>query len=220
MVISSTRRAIDGLAALGAAAAVCVACGAATTTQTPAATRPADSVSPSKAPSSPPGIGSVSAEPAPTAPARTDCMPVASGPSSVEGIFAGLDGFTVKPGCPADMASPFTGADVKSVAAGVVSQNGHDVLTVFAAELNSETGAQFADTFVATMARDVTDPNKAVASDHQLLDGCQVTHFNSPASGEGYVYGQGPTAVIARIEVGAPPGAPKDAFTQLISHLR
>ncbi|HMZ14236.1 MAG TPA: hypothetical protein PLS04_08910, partial [Mycobacterium sp.] len=54
--------------------------------------------------------------------AAADCMVAAAGPSTIDGIFAEIPGFTVTPGCPA-IGSPFTGTDMTAASAAAIDRD-------------------------------------------------------------------------------------------------
>ncbi len=121
--------------------------------------------------------------------ASADCVVTSSSPSTIDGVFAEIPGFTVTPGCPA-IASPFAGADVSAASAGEISRDGTSVLTVFAGELASGSGQDFVhDTFLAA--------TQGAASETQTVGGYEVTYFNIARLSDGYAYADGPTVVIA-----------------------
>jgi hypothetical protein len=121
--------------------------------------------------------------------AAADCDPPPSGPSTIDGVFAEIPGFTVEPGCPV-IASPFTGADMTATAAREISRDGKSVVTVFAGELATGTGQTFVDeTFLPAAP--------GTASEAQTVGGYPVTYFNVPRLTDGYAYADGPTVVIA-----------------------
>ena len=72
--------------------------------------------------------------------ASADCMVAATDPSTIDGMFAAIPGFTVTPGCPA-IGSPFAGTEMTAASAAAIGRDGNSVLTVFAGELASGSGA-------------------------------------------------------------------------------
>lgn len=121
--------------------------------------------------------------------AAADCMVAATGPSTIDGIFAEIPGFTVSPGCPA-IGSPFTGTDMTAASVAAIDHDGDSALTVFAGQLAIGSGADFIDnTFLAAV--------DGTAADTQTVGGYPVTYFNIPRLTDGYAYATGPTVVIA-----------------------
>ncbi|MDT5225303.1 MAG: hypothetical protein QOG19_2710 [Mycobacterium sp.] len=149
----------------------------------------------------------------------TDCQVHSPGSSSIDGVFANLAGFTVTQICPADVVPRLGGPEVTASKAAEVSQNGNSVLRVAAAQLKSGSGDAFVHDFISGMASRIADPNKALASEPQVLGGHQVTHFNIPLSDEGYAYGAGSAVVIAYVQAGSNPAAARDAFTKILANL-
>jgi hypothetical protein len=164
-------------------------------------------------------FGSAMAQPIDTSASGAGCTVHEAGSSSINGLFADVPGFAVKQGCPPGMPSPFAGVSVKDVSAATLSQNGGSILAAYAAELTTDGGEAFAKSYVADMARGVTDPNRAVSSDTEVLGGQQVTHYYNPDLGEGYVYGRGPTVVIARTAPGSHANDAKTAFAEIVAKL-
>ncbi|HMZ15600.1 MAG TPA: hypothetical protein PLS04_15810 [Mycobacterium sp.] len=121
--------------------------------------------------------------------ASADCMVAATDPSTIDGMFAAIPGFTVTPGCPA-IGSPFAGTDMTAASAAAIDRDGDSVLTVFAGQLAIGSGADFIDnTFLAAV--------DGTAADTQTVGGYPVTYFNIPRLTDGYAYATGPTVVIA-----------------------
>ncbi|WP_328359744.1 hypothetical protein OG976_07025 [Mycobacterium sp. NBC_00419] len=121
--------------------------------------------------------------------ASADCQVQPLGPSSVDGLLADIPGFLVQQGCPA-VGSPFAGADMKAVTAGEISRDGTTVMSVFAGELNDGSGAAFVhDTVLAAL------PGTAIET--QTVAGYPVTYFNSRQLGDGYLYADGRTVLVA-----------------------
>ncbi|HNF06440.1 MAG TPA: hypothetical protein PL146_13720, partial [Mycobacterium sp.] len=121
--------------------------------------------------------------------ASADCMVAATDPSTIDGMFAAIPGFTVTPGCPA-IGSPFAGTEMTAASAAAIDRDGDSVLTVFAGQLAIGSGADFIDnTFLAAV--------DGTAADTQTVGGYPVTYFNIPRLTDGYAYATGPTVVIA-----------------------
>jgi hypothetical protein len=70
----------------------------------------------------------------PFTPVSVDCGLQAPSPSSVDGLFAEIDGFTVSEICPADVDPSFAIQEFGVLTAGIVSQNGIPILRVLAVE--------------------------------------------------------------------------------------
>ena len=121
--------------------------------------------------------------------ASADCVVMSVNPSTIDGLFAEIPGFTVTPGCPA-IASPFTGADMAAATAAEISRDGMSVMTVFAGELASGSGQEFVHDRVLAAV-------EGTAGDTQTVGGYPVTYFNIPRFTDGYAYADGPTVVIA-----------------------
>ena len=120
--------------------------------------------------------------------AAADCTVIPPGPSTIDGVFAEIPGFTVTPDCPA-IGSPFAGTDMAAASAAEISRDGNPVLTVFAAQLAAGSGQGFIrDTFLAAV--------DGTASDTQTVGGYPVIYFNIPRLTDGYAYADGPTVVI------------------------
>jgi hypothetical protein len=73
----------------------------------------------------------------PIAPVSVDCGLQAPSPSSVEGVFAEIAGFSVSEICPADVDPTLASQEFDGLAAGLVSQNGNPILRVLAGQLKS-----------------------------------------------------------------------------------
>lgn len=145
--------------------------------------------------------------------ASADCQVQPVGPSSIDGLLADIPGYTVDHRCP-DISSPFTGAAVNAATAGEISRDGTVVLTVFAAELSDASGAAFVhDTVLAAL------PGAAI--DTQTVAGYRVTYFNSQQLGDGYLYADGPTVLIA-YDTGWPQSgsAAKEILPTLLGRIR
>ena len=76
----------------------------------------------------------------PIAPVSVDCSLQTASPSTVDGAFAEIPGFTVTAISPADVDPAFAGREFDCVAAALVSQNGNPMLRVLAGQLKSGSG--------------------------------------------------------------------------------
>ena len=144
--------------------------------------------------------------------ASADCGPPSSGPSTIDGLFAEIPGFTVGQGCPA-IASPFTGADVKAATAHEITRDGNSVVTVFASELASGSGQAFIDETFLPAAQ-------GTASEAQTVGPYRVTYFNISHFSDGYAYADGPTVVIG-YDTAWPQtrGAVREVFPTLLARI-
>jgi hypothetical protein len=164
--------------------------------------------------------GSTTTESAgPIVPVSIDCGMQVPGPGGADGLFAEIPGFTVSEVCPADVDPSFATAEFDSLAAGVVSQNGNPILRVLAGQLKSGSGEAFIRTYLANLS-DRTRDGVGVPSETDELGGHVVRHFNIPLVTDGYVYANGPTAVIAYVAYGSPPATVEDALTEILDNLR
>ena len=145
--------------------------------------------------------------------ASADCTVLSANPSTVDGVFADIPGFTVEPGCPA-VTSPFTGADMTAAAGHEITRDGAGVVTVFVGELATGSGPDFVhDTVLAAIP--------GTASDAQTLGGYPVIYFNIPGFTDGYAYADGPTVVIA-YDTASPENrsAVREVVTALLARIR
>jgi hypothetical protein len=161
-----------------------------------------------------------------TSPATTRSTPAGTGaecqvraptPTSIDGVFDHLVGFTVQPICPADVVPSLGGPEVIASSAAEISQNGNIILRVVAAQLKFGGGDAFVTRFISEWQ---ASRNNQVPTERQDLGGHPVTWFNIPANVEGYAYAQGPAVVIA---YSGPPGRmgepQRDAFTKIMANL-
>jgi hypothetical protein len=158
--------------------------------------------------------------PAPS-PTTAGCI-VDAGPSSIDGVFNELPGYTVEPICPTDM-DPYFGRSAVAeqyfeAAAGRVTENGYPVLTYMAAHLDSGTGESFVTAYIDAWWNE-SDLPKPVAEYTEQLGGREVTNFNIPAGPHGYIYASGPTVIIAYVDLDAAPATAEDAFTKILAYL-
>jgi len=152
-----------------------------------------------------------------------DCAVDANGPSSIDGVFANIPGFTVKRTCPADVDPAFAGpqfdAQFSADGAGDVAQNGEVVLKVFAGQLKSSRGDDFVHGFLSDLST-AAAPGRTVASEPKQVGGRQVTYFNVPVAAEGYAYAAGSTVVIAfDVAGGSHAETAKEAFAKVLDGL-
>jgi hypothetical protein len=155
---------------------------------------------------------------APTTVADADCRVHALGPSSVDGVFAKMSGFTVTEACPSEAFPAVASQQFDSLVAGVVSQNGNQILRVLAGQLKSGTGDAFVDKYLQNLSTQ-TREGVGLPSETQELGGDVVTHFNVPLTAEGYTFSDGPTIVIAYVEAGSPPATVEDALTHILNNV-
>ncbi len=152
--------------------------------------------------------------------ASASCI-VDAGPSSIDGLVAELPGFTVEPICPADMDPYFGRSEVAEqyfeAVAGRVTENGYPVLTYLAAHLDGS-GASFVTGYIDAWWKE-SDLPKPVAVYTEELGGREVHTFNVPMGPRGYYYVDGPTFVIAYIDLDAPPATAADAFTKILANV-
>jgi hypothetical protein len=164
--------------------------------------------------------GSTTTESAgPIVPVSIDCGMQVPGPGGADGLFAEIPGFTVSEVCPADVDPSFATAEFDSLAAGVVSQNGNPILRVLAGQPKSRSGDAFIRTYLGNLSAQTGD-GVGVPSETEELGGHVVRHFNIPLVTDGYVYANGPTAVIAYVAFGSPPATVEDALTKVLDNLR
>lgn len=154
----------------------------------------------------------------PIAPVSVDCGLQAPDPSTVDGVFAEIDGFTVSQICPADADPTFASQEFDGLAAGLVSQNGNPILRVLAGQLKSGSGHDFTLTYLAKLA-DQAGPGVGVPSETEEFGAHAVRHFNIPLVTDGYLYADGPTVVVAYVAAGAPPATVEDALTEILNNL-
>jgi hypothetical protein len=132
-----------------------------------------------------------------------DCDVKAPGPSSVDGAFKDVPGFTVDHLCPTDVDKTLgtQTAEFLAVNAGKVSADGNPVLSVFAGQLKSGAGDLFVRTFLDGVGSRAAP--KTLATESKKVGKYSVTHFTVPSDGnggsgvDGYAYFEGPTVVIA-----------------------
>ncbi len=154
----------------------------------------------------------------PIAPVSVDCGLQAPSPSSVEGVFAEIAGFTVSEICPADVDPTFASQEFDGLAAGLVSQNGNPILRVLAGHLKSGNGEAFIHTYLGNLSAETRD-GVGVPSETEELGGHDVRHFTIPLTTDGYVYADGPTVVVAYVAPGSPPATVEDALTEILANL-
>jgi hypothetical protein len=154
----------------------------------------------------------------PITPVSVDCGLQAPSPSSVEGVFAEIAGFTVSEICPADVDRTFDSQKFDGLAAGLVSQNGNPILRVLAGQLKSGSGDAFMQTYLGNLSAQ-TREGVGVPTETDELGGHVVRHFDIPLAADGYVYADGPTVVIAYVAQGSPPATVEDALTEIMGNL-
>lgn len=131
-----------------------------------------------------------------TAPrAAADCVVLSPGPSTIDGVFADIPGFTVEPRCP-QIPSPFGDTRMSATTSAEISSGTTPVAAVFAGELASGDGRAFLnDTFFPAVGNG--DAASAVSTEPKTVGGYPLTYFNIPRFGDGYAYARGSTVVIA-----------------------
>lgn len=158
----------------------------------------------------------------PIAPVSIDCGLPAPVPGSVDGVFTEIPGFTVSEICPGDvgpgLADPKVSTAFDSLAAGLVSQNGNPMLRVLAGQLKSGSGYAFVREYLEDLSTK-TREGVGLPSETEQLGGHRVTHFNLPQISEGYVYADGPTAVIAYVPLGSPPATVEAALSEILGNV-
>jgi hypothetical protein len=162
--------------------------------------------------------GTTTSSGASTTVADADCRVQAPGPSSVDGVFAKMSGFTVTDACPSEAFPAVASQQFDSLVAGVVSQNGNQILRVLAGQVKSGTGDAFVDKYLQNLSTQ-TREGVGLPSETQELGGDVLTHFNVPLTAEGYTFSDGPTIMIAYIEAGSPPATVEDALTQILNNV-
>lgn len=163
------------------------------------------------------GCASATESAGPITPVSVDCANV-PGPGAVEGVLTDLEGFTVTEICASEAFAVAASAQFDSVAAGLVSQDGNQILRVLVGQVKSGNADAFLSNYVADLSEQQPEGG-AVPSEKQQLGEHLVTHFNVPLSAEGYAYTSGPTVVIAYIASGSPPATVDDALTKIIDEL-
>jgi hypothetical protein len=163
--------------------------------------------------------GSTTTESAgPIVPVSIDCGMQVPGPRGADGLFAEIPGFTVSEVCPADVDPSFGTAELDSLAAGVVSQNGNPILRVLAGQLKSGSGDAFIRTYLGNLSAQTRD-GVGVPSETEELGGHVVRHFNNPLVTDGYVYADGRMVAIAYVAFGSPPATVEHALTEILDNL-
>jgi hypothetical protein len=147
----------------------------------------------------------------PISPVSVDCDLRSAG----TGGLADIDGFTVTPICPSEGFPSVSAQAFDSLAAGLVSQNGVELLRVLVGQRKSGDGDAYVRDYVSTLA-DRTPQGVGVSSEPQQVSEHVVTHFNVPLRAEGYAYADGPSVVIAYVAAGAPPATVEDAVTKIL----
>ncbi len=154
----------------------------------------------------------------PISPVSVDCGLQVPSPSSVDGGFGEIDGFTVSEICPADVDPTFAIQEFDSLAAGLVSQNGNPILGVLTGQHKSGSGHDFVLNYLGEL-NDQAGPGVGVPSETEELGGHGVRHFNIPLATDGYLYADGPTVLVAYVDAGAPPATVEDAVTRILDNL-
>jgi hypothetical protein len=162
------------------------------------------------------GCASTATESAgPITPVSVDC-PQLTGPGAV--ALADLEGFTVTELCPSEAFPEVMSGEFDSLAAGLVSQDGNQILRVLVGQPKSGNGDVFVGNYIAGLAEHTRD-GVGVPSETQQLGEHAVTHFNVPLTAEGYAYSNGPTVVIAYVGSGSPPATVDDALNQILDNV-
>ena len=163
------------------------------------------------------GCASATTESAgPITPVSVDC-PHVPRPGAVEGVLTDLEGFTVTEICAGEAFPEATSATFDSMAAGLVSQDGNQILRVLVGQLKSANGDGFIRTYISALA-DQAPEGVGVPSEDQQLGEYVLTHFNVPLTAEGYAYADGPAVVIAYVAPGSPPATVDDALTKILDN--
>jgi hypothetical protein len=155
----------------------------------------------------------------PIAPVSVDCGLQVPGPGAVDGALADIEGFTITPICPSEAFPVAASQAFDSVAAGLVSQNGNQILRVLAGQLKSGDGDAFVRQYISNLAEQ-TPEGVGVPSETQQLGEHVVTHFNIPLTAEGYAFGEGSSVLIAYVASGSPPATVEDALTKILANIR
>lgn len=164
------------------------------------------------------GCASATTESAgPITPVSVDC-PNVPGPGAVEGVLTDLEGFTVTEICASEAFPVAASAQFDSVAAGLVSQDGNQILRVLVGQVKSGDADAFLSNYIGDLSEQQPEGG-GVPSEKQELGEHLVTHFNVPLSAEGYAYTSGPTVVIAYVTSGSPPATVDDGLTKIIDKL-